>query len=272
MTPLILGTRGSELALAQTRITSLLLDPVLAGRPLETTIIKTTGDKNLAASLTQLGALDKGLFTKELEEALFQGTIHAAIHSMKDLPVEMPAGLVIGAILERADPSDVLISRFAGGIGGLPIGATIATSSPRRRCQLLQLRPDLQVVEIRGNVPTRIRKLQADENLAGLMLAKAGLDRLGGDVVPASLHVTIEADILPAPAQGAIAIQCRADDSETLAVLARIHHEETARCVHAERQLLASLGGGCHMPLGTLARIVNGSVVLRSVMFDPFPA
>lgn len=272
MTPFILGTRGSELALAQTRITSLLLDPVLAGRPLETQIIKTTGDKNLAASLTELGALDKGLFTKELEEALFAQKIHVAIHSMKDLPVEMPPGLVIGAILQRADPSDVLISKHPGGISGLPQGATVATSSPRRRFQLLQLRPDVNVVEIRGNVPTRIRKVLADDKTDALMLAKAGLDRLGSDVVPASLYVSVEEEILPAPAQGAIAIQCRAEDAETLAILARIHHEDTARCVQAERQLLAALGGGCHLPLGTLARIVNGRVVLRSVMFDPFPA
>jgi hydroxymethylbilane synthase len=121
-------------------------------------------------------------------------------------------------------------------------------------------------------VPTRIRKVLADDKTDALMLAKAGLDRLGSDVVPAALYVSVEEEILPAPAQGAIAIQCRAEDAETLAILARIHHEDTARCVHAERHLLAALGGGCHLPLGTLARVINGRVVLRSVMFDPFPA
>ena len=265
MSRLILGTRGSDLARTQTRIVA---DKLHAAHPtlaLETRIIKTTGDQRLDVSLSAPGMLEKGLFTKELEEALFAGKIDAAVHSLKDLPTELPPGLAIGAILERADPSDVLIAKESGGWRALPQGATVATSSPRRKAQLLHLRPDLRVVEIRGNVPTRLRKLAEDPALGGLLLAKAGLDRLGHHIIPAGLHWTVVAEILPAPGQGAIALECRAHDPATSAFLQSIHHEETARCVNAERDLLRALGGGCSLPFGALAVVENG--VLRTRTF-----
>ena len=264
MNRLILGTRGSDLALAQTRIVAALLREALPHLTVETRIIKTTGDQRLDVSLSAPGSLEKGLFTKELEEALFARTIDAAVHSLKDLPTELPAGLTLGAILERADPADVLIAKTPGGWTALPQGATVATSSPRRKAQLLHLRPDLRVEEIRGNVPTRLRKLAENPALDGLLLAKAGLDRLGHQIIPAGLHLTVVEEILPAPGQGAIAIECRAEDPTVHTALQTIHHEDTARCVTAERDLLRSLGGGCSLPIGALARIENGAVCLRT--------
>jgi hydroxymethylbilane synthase len=268
---IILGTRGSDLALAQTRIVAGLLQAAHPALTVETRIIKTTGDQRLDVRLSAPGPLEKGLFTKELEEALFDRSIDAAVHSLKDLPTELPAGLEVGAILERADPSDVLISKHDGGLAGLPRGAQVATSSPRRKAQLEHLRADLRVVEIRGNVPTRLRKLAEDPALGGLLLAKAGLDRLGHGIVPEGLRVSVIADILPAPGQGAIAIECRKDDSGVAGVLSAIHHEDTARCVGAERELLRSLGGGCSLPLGALATIEDGIVRVRSFLPEGRP-
>ncbi len=264
MKNLILGTRGSDLALAQTRLVASALQAAHPGATIETRIIRTTGDRRLDISLSQPGSLEKGLFTRELEEALFRREIDAAVHSLKDLPVEMPPGLVLAAIPERADPADVLVSKAPDGLASLPLGAVVATSSPRRSAQLLALRPDLRVQDIRGNVPTRLRKLAADPSLDGLVLARAGLIRLGSGVVPQGLHVSVIEGMLPAPGQGAIAIQCRAEDAAVLALLAAIHHEPTARCVHAERELLRSLGGGCSLPVAALATIVDGRVFLRT--------
>lgn len=263
MNRIILGTRGSDLALAQTRIVADQLGAVQPGLAIETKIIKTTGDRRLDISLSAPGVLEKGLFTKELEQALLSGEIDAAVHSLKDLPVELPTGLVLGAILERADPSDVLFSKYPGGVPGLPQAATVATSSPRRKAQLLALRPDLAVVEIRGNVPTRLRKLAEDVSMDGLLLAKAGIDRLGHGIIPPGLHWSVVPEILPAPGQGAIALECRENDG-AIPILKAIHHEDTARCVNAERELLRSLGGGCSLPFGALARIENGAMHIRT--------
>lgn len=265
---MILGTRGSDLALVQTRDVAAR---ILAAHPdlvLEEKIIKTTGDKRLDLSLSAPGSLDKGLFTRELEEALLGGTIHAAVHSLKDLPTEQPTGLILGAILERADLSDALASKHAGGWRGLPEGATVATSSLRRKNQILLLRPDLRVEEIRGNVPTRLRKLLDNPALDALILARAALARLGDQIVPGGLEVTVIEEMLPAPGQGAVAVECREEDSKTRAALASIHHEPTARCVHAERELLHNLGGGCHLPLGARAVIENGELRLLAGLFE----
>jgi hydroxymethylbilane synthase len=199
---------------------------------------------------------------------LFAGTIHAAVHSLKDLPTELPPGLVLGAVLERADPSDALASKHDGGWRGLPPGATVATSSLRRKNQLLLLRPDLQIVEIRGNVPTRLGKVLESRELDALVVAQAALGRLGEGVVPEGLFVTMIEEMLPAPGQGAVAIECRADDRETRTLLAGIHHAPTALCVHAERSLLHELGGGCHLPLGTKALIEGGEIVLLAGLFE----
>ena len=270
MNRIILGTRGSDLAMAQSRLVASALQDAHPGLDVETRVIKTTGDLRLDVDLARPGSLEKGLFTKELEEALLRSEIDLAVHSLKDLPVKLPAGLALGAITERADPSDVLVSRHDGGISGLPGKALVATSSPRRTSQLKHLRPDVRIVGIRGNVPTRLRKLADDATLDGLLLAKAGLDRLG-DIIPSGLTVTIEKELLPAPGQGALGIECREADGPILKILAAIHHQDTARCVNAERALLLALGGGCSLPLGALAEIRNGQVCLRSVFFGDLP-
>ncbi len=269
MKTISLGTRGSELALVQTRDAAAQLTTAHPGIEITETIIRTTGDRRLDVSLSAPGSLDKGLFTKELEEALLAGTIDAAVHSLKDLPTEQPEGLLVAAILERADLSDALASKHPGGWQGLPPGATVATSSLRRRNQLLLLRPDLQVSEIRGNVPTRLRKVLESESLDALIVASAALVRLGKDVVPSGLAVTCISEMLPAPGQGAVAIECRADDLPTRELLRAIHHEPTARCVDAERALLQSLGGGCHLPLGARAVIEEGKVRVLAGLFEP---
>jgi hydroxymethylbilane synthase len=257
-----LGTRGSDLALAQARIVADRLRAAHAGLEVDIKTIRTTGDKRLDLSLST--SLEKGLFTKELEESLIAGKIDAAVHSLKDLPTDQHPDLVFGAILERADSSDVLVSKHPGGLAGLPIEATIATSSPRRQVQLLLLREDLRVVEIRGNVPTRLRKLATDPSLHGLLLAKAGLDRLGDQFVPAGLHVSVVEQILPAPGQGAIAVECRKSDSVSAELLRPIHHEPTALCVAAERDFLRAQGGGCHIAIAARAVIEDGRLILHT--------
>jgi hydroxymethylbilane synthase len=265
---IILGTRGSELALVQTRETAIRLCIAHPELQVEQRIIKTTGDKRLDVSLSAPGSLDKGLFTKELEEALLRGEIHAAVHSLKDLPTELPPRLAIGAILEREDDSDCLASKHEGGWQGLPQGAIVATSSLRRKNQLLLLRPDLKTAEIRGNMGTRLRKLLESDTLSALILAKAAINRLGSDLIPEGIRVTMIEEMLPAPGQGAIGIECLEDDAETLGILAAIHHQDTARCVNAERDFLKQLGGGCSLPLGARATIKDGNVHLRAALFQ----
>jgi hydroxymethylbilane synthase len=259
---LVLGTRGSDLALAQARIVTEKLRAVHAKLAIDIRVIKTTGDKRLDLSLS--GSLERGLFTKELEQALLGGEIDAAVHSLKDLPTDQPNDLAFGAILERADSSDVLVSKHPGGLAGLPIGAAIATSSPRRQVQLLLLREDLRIVEIRGNVPSRLRKLSNDRSLDGLLLAKAGLDRLGHQFVPPGLHVAVVEQILPAPGQGAIAVECRKSDLAAIQLLRAIHDETTALCVSAERDFLRAQGGGCHVAIAARATFQDGKVILRT--------
>jgi hydroxymethylbilane synthase len=265
---IILGTRGSELALVQTRETAIRLCQAHPELLVEQKIIKTTGDKRLDVSLSAPGSLEKGLFTKELEEALLRGEIHAAVHSLKDLPTELPPKLAVGAILEREDDSDCLASKYDGGWQGLPQGAVVATSSLRRKNQLLLLRPDLKTAEIRGNMGTRLRKLLESDTLDGLILAKAAINRLGEELIPEGIRVTVIEEMLPAPGQGAIGIECLEDDAETLRILAAIHHEDTARCVNAERDFLKNLGGGCSLPLGARATIQDGKVYLRAALFQ----
>jgi hydroxymethylbilane synthase len=265
---IILGTRGSELALVQTRETATRLRKAHPALEIEERIIKTTGDKRLDVSLSAPGSLEKGLFTKELEEALLRGQIHAAVHSLKDLPTELPTKLAVGAILEREEDSDCLASKHYGGWQGLPQGGIVATSSLRRKNQLLLLRPDLQTAEIRGNMGTRLRKLLESDTLDGLILAKAAINRLGQDLIPEGIQVTVIEEMLPAPGQGAIGIECLEADAETLRILAAIHHEDTARCVNAERDFLKNLGGGCSLPLGARATIQDGKVHLRAALFQ----
>jgi hydroxymethylbilane synthase len=262
-----LGTRSSALALAQTRLAAEALRLARPDLQIQEKIFRTTGDDRLDVNLSAPSALDKGLFTRELEHALLRGEIHAAVHSLKDLPIEQPPGLLLGAILPRADASDCLASKHPSGWSGLPTGAVVATCSLRRKYQLLHLRPDLHIVEIRGNIDTRLKKLAASDSLDALVIARAALDRLGGSVVPEKIHITTIEEMLPAPGQGAIAIQCRESDSATRDLLSTIHHEPTARCVNAERELLRQLGGGCGLPLGTRAEIFNGELRLQAAIF-----
>jgi len=244
-----LGTRGSELALWQTNHVAGLLREAHPGIETETVVISTKGDEVLDTPLPLIGG--KGLFTAELEAALRKGEIDLAVHSLKDLPTEDPPGLIVGAIPARAYPADVLVSREGYTLATLPEGAVIGTSSHRRAAQLLHRRPDLKTLDIRGNINTRIRKaLDPDGPYDAILLANAGITRLGKDDV-ISETLTFE-QMLPAPGQGALGVQCR-DDDESRAWLAPIHHIETALAVTAERAFLAALGGGCSVPVAAYA-------------------
>jgi hydroxymethylbilane synthase len=244
-----LGSRKSKLALWQTHHVRDLLQAAWLGLNVEIQIISTTGDQVLDTPLPLIGG--KGVFTAELEVALREGVIDAAVHSLKDLPTESPPGLTVGATPPRVRPDDVLISRQGYQLDTLPPGATIGTSSRRRAAQLLNLRPDLQMADIRGNVPGRIAKgLAEDGPYDAIILAYAGLDRLG--LLGAASQVLLLDQMLPAPGQGALGIQCR-DEAESLALLARLNDNSTFAAVTAERTFLSGLGGGCAMPIAAFA-------------------
>jgi hydroxymethylbilane synthase len=247
-----IGTRGSPLALVQAR---LVRDGLAAAHAdlrgaddIQIVPIKTTGDAVQDRKLMEIGG--KGLFTKEIEEALLDGRIDCAVHSMKDMPTWLPDGLVIGAMLAREDARDALLARTGKRIAELPRGATVGTASLRRQAQLLALRPDLQVVPLRGNVETRLRKLAAGEADATL-LAVAGLKRLG--LLDKAAAVIDSGEILPAVGQGAIGIEMRAGDARLRALLAPLDHPATTQCVTAERACLAELDGSCHTPIAAYA-------------------
>jgi hydroxymethylbilane synthase len=245
MKTIVIGTRGSPLALAQVEIITSLLQKAHLGLKIERKIIKTSGDKFLEMSLS--AGAGKGLFTKEIEEQLLAGTIDLAIHSMKDLPTQMPEGLTIGAVPAREDPHDVLVSQQYRSVDELPKGARVATSSVRRKAQLLARRPDLQILEIRGNVGTRLQK---SVDFDAIILAAAGLKRLGLKAE----YVALDFDVMiPAVGQGIIACQCREDDMETQESLAAINHAHTLACAEAERVFLREMGGGCQLPFAAHA-------------------
>ncbi len=256
---IVVGSRRSDLALWQTNHVIHLLKQAYPGLTAEIKIISTKGDEILDKSLPSIGG--KGLFTEALEHALREGEIDIAVHSLKDLPTEDAPELTVGAIPTRADVRDVLVSRNGERLDALPQGATVGTSSRRRAAQLLKRRPDLNVVDIRGNVPTRIEKtLAADGIYDATILAKAGVERLS-----LSQHVreifSFEV-MLPAPGQGALGIQCR-DDADSLALLAPIQHEDTMLTVTAERAFLNALGGGCSVPVAALAELDANTLLLR---------
>ncbi|HEX9647359.1 MAG TPA: hydroxymethylbilane synthase [Alphaproteobacteria bacterium] len=264
-----IGTRGSPLALAQT---ALVREALVAAEPglgaagaLDVQLIRTTGDIAGDRPLAEIGG--KGLFTKEIDEALAAGRIDLAVHSMKDVPTWLPGGQVIGAYLAREDPRDAWIAREGLGLGDLAAGSVVGTSSLRRAAQVRYRRPDLRVVPFSGNVGTRLDKLARGEADATL-LALAGLRRLGReDVATAILDAE---EMLPAIAQGAIGIACRADDARTRALLACIDHPATARAIAAERALLAGLDGSCRTPIAGLAEPApGGRLVLRGLLAKP---
>jgi len=263
--PLRLGTRRSPLALAQAAETRerLLAAHARSIGKLDIQIMPVTasGDKVQDRPLAEIGG--KALWTKELDQWLLDGEIDFAVHSLKDVETIRPAGITIAAVLPREDVRDALVG--AASIAALPAGSRIGTSAPRRAAQLLHARPDCRIVPFRGNVATRLAKLAAGEADATL-LAMAGLNRLGQHDVGTPLDTS---DWLPAPGQGAIAIECRTDDTETRALLAAIDHGPSRAAVMAERALLAALGGNCHSPIAVLTSFAGEELVLRAALFSP---
>lgn len=264
---LTIGTRGSPLALAQaheTRQRLLAAHPTLAEAQIAIRIIKTTGDKIQDRALSEAGG--KGLFTKEIEDALLDGSIDLAVHSMKDMPTQLPAGLVMAAYLPREDVRDVLLSTRPMSLAELPQGATVGTASLRRKAFLLARRPDLQVVTFRGNVQTRLRKLE-EGIVAATFLALAGLHRL--KIAPDGMRVLEPEEMLPAVAQGAIGIECRDGDARVLDYLAPLNDRPTQIRVEAERALLAVLDGSCRTPIAALAELDGDKMRLRGAIARP---
>ncbi|SEN76488.1 hydroxymethylbilane synthase [Palleronia pelagia] len=259
-TPMKIGTRGSPLALAQaTETRARLADAFrLPSEAFTIVVIKTTGDRIIDRPLKEIGG--KGLFTREIEDDLLSGAIDIAVHSMKDMPTVQPEGLTLDTYLPREDPRDAFISLSGGALSDLPQGATVGSSSLRRRAQLLNRRPDLKVVEFRGNVQTRLRKLE-DKVADATFLAMAGLNRLGMEDVPRA--PVPEAEMLPAVAQGAIGIERRVDDTRAAEMLAAIHHIETGQRLAAERAFLATLDGSCETPIAGLAELDGDRLTLR---------
>jgi hydroxymethylbilane synthase len=258
--PFRIGTRGSPLALAQAHETCDRLGAVfgLPQEAFEIVVIKVTGDAVQDRPLKEIGG--KGLFTREIEDALLDGSIDIAVHSMKDMPVEQPEGLILDTYLPREDVRDAFVSLGGGALGDLAQGAVVGTSSLRRKAQLLARRPDLQIVEFRGNVQTRLRKLS--EGVAeATFLAMAGLNRLG--MADVSRQPIEPEDILPAVAQGAIGIERRLADSRAAGMLEAIHHGPTGQRLAAERAFLAALDGSCQTPIAGLAELNGGNLRLR---------
>jgi hydroxymethylbilane synthase len=311
--PIIIATRGSALALAQANMIAAQCRAAFPRLRFELKIIKTTGDKLQKASMAKKGeTLPKGLFTKELEVALIKGQADLAVHSLKDLPTDLPASLILMATPKRADVRDVLIYRDAKFIKtraadirsadwapgqdtlrgfpphtklkDFPCKATIATSSTRRKEQLLAARPDLNVVEIRGNVSTRMQKVAERGELDATVLALAGITRLNfeikpdgrltGDAVPDGLLATIlDVDVmLPCVGQGAIGIEIRADDERIAKICERLNHFNTFHCVTAERAFLSAMGGGCQSPVAAYAEIIDDKISMHAVSFHHGPA
>ena len=263
--PLRIGTRGSPMALYQAGLVRDLLcaaHPNLAAEgAVELVPIRTTGDRVLSRQLAEIGG--KGLFTKEIEEALFDRRIDLAVHSLKDMETVLPAGLEIGAVLTRDDPRDALVTRGGGGLADLPTHARIGTASLRRRAQLLRWRGDLDVLPIRGNVGTRLAKLAAGE-FDALVLALCGLERLGK--APLASEILEPEMMLPAVGQGALALECRAGDSALRQLLLPLHDPASAAAVAAERAMLAALDGSCRTPIAGLATIGGDRLSLDALL------
>lgn len=261
-----IGTRGSPLALAQAHETRqrLMTAHGLNEDQIEIVVITTTGDRVRDRPLSEIGG--KGLFTKEIEEALLAGDIHMAVHSMKDMPAELPDGLVIDCLLPREDVRDGFISLEYDSIAALPQNAIVGSSSVRRQAQIKRMRPDVEVIQFRGNVETRLRKL-AEGQATATFLACAGLNRLGmaGKI---TAHVSAD-DMLPAVAQGAIGIEICENDAETANLLAPLNHDETHLAVTAERGFLKVLDGSCRTPLAALAEISENELSLRCMVLSP---
>lgn len=287
---LIVGTRGSALALVQADMTEKLLAEKFPEKEIIRKVITTTGDRRTDVALSQVakveGVLDKGVFTKELEIALEAGEIDLAVHSLKDVPTVLPESFEICSVLERAPVNDVLITKEKGGLNALKQGATVATSSVRRQKMLQWMRPDIKIVDIRGNVPTRLRKLAESDELDAIILAEAGLVRLGYDALG---EMQTEAGnvygelidpekFLPAAGQGCVGIEVRKGDEATIACVKEICHEPTFKRISAEREFLRLLDGGCHTPVGVATQLFGDKLIMEGIVFpegvdatgDPF--
>ena len=275
MIKIVIGTRGSELARAQARLAEQALREQWPDLSIETKIVRTKGDESGSRAGTSLHGR-KGLFTAEIEKALLAGDVDLAVHSAKDLPSELTAGTEIVAVLPRAALDDVLVSKRRGDLVALREVATIATGSVRRRNQLAWKHPGLMIVDLRGNVPTRLRKL-AENNWDAIVLARAGLERLA--LSPAQTEITFEGrqffievlpreSFLPAGGQGVIALQIRAGDEDMRTIVDSVNDHETLLCLRAEREFLRLLHGDCNSPVGVLATIENGMMKLRAQVFD----
>ena len=262
MRSLRIGTRGSKLALAQSAWVQERIEERFPGARFETVLIKTSGDQFIDTSVQAIGG--KGVFVKEIEEALLRGKIDLAVHSMKDLPTETPLGLTLAAVPEREDPRDVLVSRNDVPLNALPAGARVGTGSLRRKAQILHHRPELIVAPVRGNIDTRLKKL-AKGDFDAIVLAAAGLRRIGHE---GRITEFLSPQIcLSAVAQGALALECREDDP-LCGELSFLHHRPTYRAVTAERSFLGRLGGGCHVPVGALAITDGESLKVLGVVAD----
>ena len=264
--PLKIGTRGSALALYQANETRrrLSLAHGLPETAFDIVVISTSGDRIQDRPLSEVGG--KGLFTKEIEEALISGAIDIAVHSSKDMPTRLPDGLMLAAFLEREDPRDAFIGHQVARLADLQHGATIGSSSLRRQAQIRRIRPDLNVVMFRGNVPTRLKKV-ADGVVDGTLLALAGLKRLALDAAVTEI-LPVET-FLPAPGQGAICIECRKDDAGARAMLAMIAHTETTTALLCERAFLGALDGDCRTPLAGHANVANGRIDFTGLVLTP---
>ncbi|MDD5108594.1 MAG: hydroxymethylbilane synthase [Candidatus Omnitrophica bacterium] len=259
---LIIGSRASKLALVQANIVKDLLREKYPLLDIKIKTIKTTGDKILDLSLDKIG--DKGLFTKEIEEVLLAGEIDLAVHSMKDLPVEITSGLKIAAVTPREDLRDILVSKDEYNIKFLPKNSKVGTSSLRRRAQLLHLRPDLNIIDLRGNIGTRIRKLN-DGFYGAIILAYAGVKRLG---LKLSMSVIPLEEVLPQAAQGALGIQILQGRMDIEEIVKTLDDELSHLCINAERSVLSRLGGGCHAPIGVYAQIERDKIIINAGVFS----
>ncbi len=264
MNPLRIGTRGSPLALWQAHHVAGLLRPLIAPREVKLVEIQTSGDIIRDVALPAIGG--EGLFTKEIQKALLAGTVDVAVHSLKDLPTIVVAELTLAAVPPRGPTGDALVSVKHKDFASLPSGAVVASSSLRRRAQLLHRRPDLNTIDIRGNVETRLRKLE-EQDLDATILAEAGLQRLG--LVDRITEILDPSWMLPAVGQGALGLETRTDDAETRRVLEPLNDEATKQAVLAERAFLRALGGGCQVPMGAFGVVHDGVLRLRATVLSP---
>jgi hydroxymethylbilane synthase len=260
---ILVGTRGSQLALIQAQEVVGLLQSFPPQEDFRIKKIKATGDKVTDTPISSLEG--KGIFVKELEKVLLTEEIDLAVHSLKDLPTALPQGLVIGAILKRSDPRDALITKSGASLGKLPQNALIGTSSPRRKVQLLHIRPDFQIIDLRGNLDTRLKKLEST-NLDAIVVAACGLKRMGWE------HLITEVFpcefFLPAVGQGAIGIEIREGDERVLSLVRQLNDADSEKCILAERTLLGQLGGGCRLPMGALGQIKEYKLILDAMVAD----